>query len=140
MGEQENALHCQRMALQQQLELIEDAQRRMAAWAQRRQVALESGIQALQKMSACTDPVSMASICGEWVSGSLSRIMADMDDARDHALKMAEHVNKASQALFTATAPAAETAAQAAEQQQQARLPARTAAATAPPEMRVAAE
>jgi hypothetical protein len=90
----------QKIALQQQQELLEDTQQRMAAWTRRRQVALETGIEALQRMSACNTPVAMAAICGEWVSGSITRILADLDDAQAHALKMADHFQKASKALF----------------------------------------
>ena len=72
---------CQKMALQQHHELLQDAQERMAAWIRRRQLALETGIDALTRMSACKTPVEMAAICGEWVPGSITRIPADLDDA-----------------------------------------------------------
>ena len=86
---------CQKVALQQQHELLEDAQQRMAAWLRRRQVALETGIDALTRMSACKTPVEMAAICGEWVAGSITRMLADVDDIQAHTVKVAEYFHKA---------------------------------------------
>jgi hypothetical protein len=91
---------CQKMALQQQHELLQGAQQRTAAWIRRRQVALETGIDALTRMSACKTPVEMAAICGEWVSGSITRMLADLNDAQAHTVKMAEHFQKASSTLL----------------------------------------
>ncbi|MBI3198589.1 MAG: hypothetical protein HYZ40_14000 [Rhodospirillales bacterium] len=91
---------CQKMALQQQHDLLQDAQQHMAAWARRRQVALETGIDALTRMSACKTPVEMTTICGEWMSGSINRILADMEDAQAHTARMAQYFQKASSAYF----------------------------------------
>lgn len=91
---------CQKIALQQQHELLQGAQQHMAAWMRRRQVALETGIDALTRMSACKTPVEMAAIYGEWMAGSITRILADLDDAQAHTVKMAEHFQKASSTLL----------------------------------------
>ena len=91
---------CQKLALQRQHELLEDAQRRMAAWLRRRQVALETGIDALTRMSACKTPVAMAAIYGEWMAGSITRMLADVDDAQAHTAMLAEHFHKATSTLF----------------------------------------
>lgn len=91
---------CQKMALQQQHDLLHDAQQRTAAWIRRRQVALETGIDALARMSACKTPVEMTTICGEWVSGSITRMLADLDDAQAHTVRMAQHFQKASSTLL----------------------------------------
>lgn len=98
---------CQKMALQQQHELLQVTQQRMAAWIKRRQDALETGIDALKRMSACKTPVEMAAIYGEWVTGSVTRIVGDLEDAQAHTAKMAEHFQKASNTLLEArqTAP-----------------------------------
>ena len=90
----------QKMALQQQHELLQGAQQRMAAWIGRRQVALDTSIDALTRMSACKTPVEMAVLCGEWMSGSITRLLADLDDAQAHTVKMAEHFQKVSSTLF----------------------------------------
>ena len=126
----------QKIALQQQQELLDDAQQLMAAWTRRRQVALETGIEALRRISACNTPVAMAAICGEWVSGSITRILADLDDAQAHALKMADHFQKASKALLESQqAAAAEPAAPATAPQ-----PAVTEVPAAQPQLREAAD
>lgn len=72
-----------------------------ANWMTRRQEALETGLDALKRMSACKTPVEAATIYSEWLSGSMTRILADFEDAQ-----------KATQALFvspqaTHVAPAA---------------------------------
>ena len=110
-----HTMQCQREALQHQLEMFEEAQRKAAAWTKRRQVALETGIDALKRMSACKDAGSAAAIYGEWVSGSLGRLLEDINDMHEHALRVTEHVGKASQALFAA--PPAESETPAAGQQ-----------------------
>jgi hypothetical protein len=51
-------------------------------WMTRRQEALETGLDALKRMSACKTPIEAAVICSEWMSGSMTRIMADMEDAQ----------------------------------------------------------
>jgi len=92
---------CQKVALQQQQhELLQDVQQRMAAWIRRRQVALETGIDALTRMSACKTPVEMAAIYGEWTAGSITRMLADVDDAQAHTAKLAEHFHKATSTLL----------------------------------------
>ena len=51
-------------------------------WMTRRQEALETGLDALKRMSACRTPIEAAVICSEWMSGSMTRILADMEDAQ----------------------------------------------------------
>src|SRR5437016_5118009 len=102
----------QAMALRQQHELLEDAQQRMAAWVKRRQVALETGIDALTRMAACKTPVETATICSDWVSGSFTRILADLDDVQAHTVKMAEHFQKSSSALLRSSQAALAESAQ----------------------------
>jgi hypothetical protein len=94
----------QRLALPQHAELLDDMHHKMSAWMKRRQEALETGMHAFQKMAACKDPMAMAGIYAEWMSGSLNRIMADLHDARDHALKLVEVGQKASQTMLAAQA------------------------------------
>jgi hypothetical protein len=91
---------CQKMALQQQNELLQDAQQRVTAWTKRRQEALETGLDALHRMSACKSPVEAAAICSDWMAGSITRVLADMTDAQAHTLKMAEQFQKTSRAML----------------------------------------
>jgi hypothetical protein len=83
------------------------------SWMARRQEAFETGMEALRRMSACKTPVEMAVIYGEWLSGSMTRILADLEEGQ-----------KASLALFAST-PRAE--------------PAASAEPAAPPQLREAA-
>jgi len=71
-------------------------------WMTRRQEALETGLDALKRMSACKTPIEVAVICSEWMTGSMTRILADMEDAQ-----------KATQSLLASpkVAPPAEIAA-----------------------------
>ena len=88
------------LALEQQQELLQSAQQRMTAWMGRRQEALETGMDAIKRMSACKTPIEMAVIYGEWLSGSVTRVLADLEDGREHAVKMAEQFQKASRSLL----------------------------------------
>lgn len=91
---------CQKMALQQQQELLQDSQQRLAAWTKRRQQALETGLDALSRMASCKTPVEMMAVYSEWMSGSFSRVLADVEDAQAHTVKMTEQMQHASKALF----------------------------------------
>jgi len=88
--------------LQHQQEILEDAQQRMAAWTKRRQEAIESGIDALKRMSGAATPIAAAGIYGEWMSSSINRLLADFQDAQAHALKMAEQFQHASKTMLGA--------------------------------------
>lgn len=98
---------CQKMALHQQQELLQDSQKRLLAWTQRRRQALETGLDALARMSSCKTPVEMMAICGEWMSGSFSRVLADVEEAQAQAVKVTEQLQQASKTLFEAEPPAA---------------------------------
>jgi hypothetical protein len=94
------------IAQQQQDELLQGAQQRMSAWMNRRQEALETGLDAFKRMSACKTPIEIAVIYGEWLSGSMTRVLADLQDGQAHALKMAEQFQTASRTLFEQPQPA----------------------------------
>ena len=66
-------------------------------WMIRRQEALETGLDAIKRISTCKTPVEMASIYGEWMTGSMTRILADLEDFQ-----------KASHALLAMPQPKAE--------------------------------
>ena len=104
MADSSNIDTTRQIARQQQHELFEGAQQRMAAWMNRRQEALETGLDALKRMSACKTPVEMAVIYGEWLSGSMTRVLADFEDGQAHAVKMAEHLRQASRSVLAPTA------------------------------------
>src|SRR5689334_4171571 len=74
-------------ALRGDMDLFDEAEKKTRAWIDRRQLAVESGLKALGEMSACTDPVSAATIYGRWLAGSLNGIAEDLQDAQDFAVK-----------------------------------------------------
>ena len=94
---------CQKMALHQQQELLQDSQQRMVAWTKRRQQALETGLDALSRMSSCKSPIEMMAICSDWMSGSFGRVLADLEEAQAHAVKMTGQLQHASKTLFEHT-------------------------------------
>lgn len=93
---------CQKMALQHQQELMQDAQQRMTNWTKRRQQALETGLDALSRMAASKNPIEIAAICSEWMTGSMTRMMADFEEAQAHSVKLAEHMQTASKTMLSA--------------------------------------
>src|SRR5215218_6823713 len=108
MGNSPNIDSTRPIALQQQQhELLQGAQQRMTTWMGRRQEALETGLDALKRMSACKTPIEVAVIYGEWLSGSVTRVLADLEDGQAHTVKMTEHVQKASRTLFASPPMAA---------------------------------
>ena len=77
-------------AVPQHAEMMASMNGLMSAWMARRQEALTTGLQALQKMAASPDPAAAGRVCADWMGGSLNRIAADLAEARAHAAKMAE--------------------------------------------------
>jgi hypothetical protein len=91
-----------------QVELFEGTNALVTAWMKRRQEAVETGLAALQKMSAAQDPALAARICADWMGGSLNRLLADFSDARDHGMRLVEYSQKTMQtALHTQAATVA---------------------------------
>ncbi len=88
-----------RTIAQQQHELLQVAHEHTAAWMTRRQVALETGLDAFKRMTTCKTPLEMAVIYGEWLSGSMARVLADVED-----------VQKASRSLFATPLASSPTA------------------------------
>ena len=87
-----------------QVELFEGTNALIAAWMKRRQEAVETGLAALQKMSAAQDPALAARICADWMGGSLNRMLADFADAREHGVRLAEFGQKTMQTVMHAQA------------------------------------
>ena len=87
-----------------QVELFEGTNALFTAWMKRRQEAVETGLAALQKMSAAQDPALAARICADWMGGSLNRMLADFTDARDHGVKLVEMGQKTMQTVLHAQA------------------------------------
>jgi hypothetical protein len=119
--------------LPQQAAMVEEMNTLMSCWMKRRQEALESGLQAFQKMAASRDPTEAAKACADWMGGSLNRILADVTDARERSVRMVELSQKAVQAL---SGQAAATMAAVGEQ---ARETVQTAATAAETQLRNAA-
>ena len=87
-----------------QVELFEGTNTLITAWMKRRQEAVETGLAALQKMSAAQDPALAARICADWMGGSLNRMLADFTDARDHSVRLVELGQKTVQTALHAQA------------------------------------
>jgi hypothetical protein len=86
-------------AMPQHVQMLEHMNSLVTAWMKRRQEALTTGLEAAQKMAACQDPATAAKVYADWMGGSLNRIMADINDTREHADKMAELSRTALQAV-----------------------------------------
>jgi uncharacterized protein with von Willebrand factor type A (vWA) domain len=87
-----------------QVELFEGTNALITAWMKRRQEAVETGLAALQKISASQDPALAARICADWMGDSLNRVLADFTDARDHSVRLVEMSQKTVQTVLQAQA------------------------------------
>jgi hypothetical protein len=76
--------------LDEQANVLDSAQNLFVAWTKRRQEGIESAIRLTQKAGACKDFASVLGLYGEWMEESLGRVRADMSDACDEALHIAE--------------------------------------------------
>jgi len=93
--------------LQEQAELLDETQKIMAAWTKRCQKAMEASSRTFQAICGCKDAGAMTTAYAEWLANSMNRIFADVNDARDEALRLAEIGRKSVAALFRPTADAA---------------------------------
>lgn len=84
----------------EQAEWFEESRKMMGAWMKRRQDAMESGLKTLGAIAECRDPGQVAALYNDWYKGSLERLMADMNDARDEGAKLAEISQRSMIALF----------------------------------------
>jgi hypothetical protein len=75
---------------QEQAELLEGMQKMMAAWTKRRQEGMEASFRTVLKLYDCKDFGAVSAVCGEWLTGRMKRVMADMNDARDEARQLIE--------------------------------------------------
>jgi hypothetical protein len=96
-----------RALLQEQAELLDQTQKIMAAWTKRRQEAIEANSRTFQAICGCKDAGAMTTAYREWLANSMNRTFADLNDARDEALRLAEIGQKSVAALFRPIADAA---------------------------------
>jgi hypothetical protein len=96
-----------RALLQEQAELLDQTQKIMAAWTKRRQEAIEANSRTFQAICGCKDAGAMTTAYREWLANSMNRTFADLNDARDEALRLAEIGRKSVAALFRPIADAA---------------------------------
>ncbi|MGA7324807.1 MAG: hypothetical protein WBX25_10070 [Rhodomicrobium sp.] len=86
--------------LAEQAQFLDETQKIMAAWTKRRQEAMDANFRTFKAMGCCTDPAAMSAAYGDWLANSMNRIFADMDEARQEALKLAEMGQKSMTALL----------------------------------------
>jgi hypothetical protein len=79
----------------------------MVAWTKRRQEAMEASSRTFHAICGCKDAGAMTIAYAEWLTNSMNRIFADVNDARDEALRLAEIGRKSVAALLRPIADAA---------------------------------
>jgi len=92
--------------LEDQAELLDGTQKIMAAWTKRRLEAVEASSRTFQAIYGCKDAGAMSAAYAEWLTNSMNRIFADVNDARDEALRLAEIGRKSVAAVFRPTVDA----------------------------------
>lgn len=95
--------------LEEQAELLDESRKMTATWLKRREEAMAAGMQACSAIAACRDPGMMTAILSEWLTDSVNRVMADMNEARDEGVRLAEIGQKLLAALFAQSAHVAAT-------------------------------
>jgi hypothetical protein len=96
-----------RAFMDRQGELLDETQKLMTAWTKRSQAALEEGFRTFQAACACKDPAAVAVLYGEWLKTSADRLLADLTDTRDEALRFADIGQKFVTAAFRSGVDAA---------------------------------
>lgn len=94
-------------AVRDEMALFDVLQKVGSDWMARRQDALETGLKALSMMSSSKTPMAAASICSEWLRGSVQRIDADIMEAFDFSARAVAATQRVAQATWTNGAGAA---------------------------------
>jgi Phasin protein len=85
---------------ERQAEFLDETEKLMTLWTKRRQEAVEDGMRTLQAAWACKDAAAVMTLYRDWLSGSLTRIFADIGDAREQAFRLAEIGQRSMTALW----------------------------------------
>jgi hypothetical protein len=78
-----------------QAELLDETWKMWGAWMNRRQEAIDAAFRMFDTATHCEDATSVIGVYSEWLAGNMKRIIADLDDARDEALRLAAIGQKA---------------------------------------------
>lgn len=89
-----------RVLLDEQADLLDETQKVTATWLKRRQEAMEAGTRTFEATCGCKDPGTMAAIYSEWLTDNMNRVLADVNDAREEGLRLAEIGQRSVGALF----------------------------------------
>jgi hypothetical protein len=92
--------------LDEQVELLEETRKIAAAWTKRRQEAMEAGLQTFQTMCSSQNLGDMTAAYGDFMSNTMKRILADINDSREEALRLTQIGQKSVTALFGHSAAA----------------------------------
>jgi hypothetical protein len=84
----------------EQAALLGEMQKAWTAWLTRRQEAMEATSRTFQMMLGCRDIDAMAAAYGDWLTGSMDRLVADISDAREEGLRLADFGQKSLAALM----------------------------------------
>jgi len=89
---------------------LEESQAAMKAWSKRSQDAVEDGLRTFRAACECKDPVALVALYADWLSNSMTRLFANIDESRDEAIRLAGVGQKSMTALFERSAEAAASA------------------------------
>ncbi|HZB92789.1 MAG TPA: phasin family protein [Stellaceae bacterium] len=86
--------------VKEQSALLDETQKTLARWTKRRQEAMEATSRTFQAILGCKDAGGLPAVYNDWLTGSIDRLVADMHDARDETLRLAEFGQKSMAALM----------------------------------------
>jgi hypothetical protein len=89
-----------------QAELLQETQKIATAWTKRHQEAMEAGLQTFQTMCSSKDPGAITAAYTAFLSNSMKAFLADINDSREEALRLAQIGQKSVAALFQHSAAA----------------------------------
>lgn len=86
--------------VKEQTALFEGTQKTLARWMKRRQEAMEATSRTFQAMLGGRDAGALSAAYNDWLTGSIDRLVADLNDARDETLRLAEFGQRSWAALM----------------------------------------
>ncbi|NLS20429.1 hypothetical protein HGP16_28275 [Rhizobium sp. P40RR-XXII] len=82
-------------------ELLEEGWTITTTWMKRRQATIDAAMKAADVILHSRNPVVITTAYSDWLTGSVDRLMANLNDACDHSVRLAQIGQESAMAFFS---------------------------------------
>jgi hypothetical protein len=90
-----------KILLEEQAEFLEEGWTITTTWMKRRQATMDAAMKAADTIFHSRNPVVITTACSDWLAGNVDRLMANLSDACDENLRLAQIGQKSAMAFFS---------------------------------------